>query len=262
MSALPATRADLEALLRERHPHAEAPPLRGTAPRALPLPTGVQPLDLALGGGLPRGQTSEVFGPVSSGRTGVAMGLLVGVTSRGGLAALVDPADRFDPASAHGAGIDLGRLLWVRGPGRNGSTGLRSASRRDERTIGAPVMTRSCVRCPASSERTPFLGLPRRHVNAVSYSRGFQWVMSNDDHDTARCRLENVGNKCFCTRPINIRRGFVHHHNWVAGQQYSRHGDALGLTARHQRTLFPHRRVEAAAVVSPLRESHPCQNIP
>jgi hypothetical protein len=128
MSTLPATRADLEALLRERHLHAEAPPLRGTAPRALPLPTGVGPLDLALGGGLPRGQMSEAFGPVSSGRTGVAMGLLVGVTSRGGLAALVDPADRFDPASAHGAGIDLDRLLWVRGPGRSGSTGLSAST--------------------------------------------------------------------------------------------------------------------------------------
>ena len=84
-------------------------------PRAQPIPTGVRSLDLALGGGLPRGQMSEIFGPPSSGRTGLALGLLAGVTSRGGLGALVDPGDRFDPVAASAAGVELDRLLWVRG---------------------------------------------------------------------------------------------------------------------------------------------------
>ena len=137
MSALPVTRADLEALLRERHLHAEPPPLRGLAPRALPLPTGVRPLDLALGGGLPRGQMSEVFGPASSGRTGVAVSLFADVTARGGLGALVDPADRFDPASAQAAGVDLDRLLWVRGPGRSEANGLSASAAAAARLVEA-----------------------------------------------------------------------------------------------------------------------------
>ena len=111
---VPATKAALEELLRARRLQAEAPPLRGEVRRA-PLPTGLAAIDTALGGGLRRGQVSEIHGPASAGRTGLALTLAAGVTRRGALAAWVDPADRLDPASAAAAGIDLARLLWLRG---------------------------------------------------------------------------------------------------------------------------------------------------
>jgi recA bacterial DNA recombination protein len=113
-AAVPATKAALEELLRARRLQAEAPPLRGEVRRA-PLATGLAAIDTALGGGLRRGQVSEIHGPASSGRTGLALTLAAGVTRRGALAAWVDPADRLDPASAAAAGIDLARLLWLRG---------------------------------------------------------------------------------------------------------------------------------------------------
>src|SRR4030095_7512396 len=71
--------------------------------------------DNAAGGGLPRGQVSEVVGPSSSGRTSVAWAALAAATRRGESVALVDTFDRFDPPSAHACGMDLSRLLWVRG---------------------------------------------------------------------------------------------------------------------------------------------------
>ena len=73
------------------------------------------PQDNAAGGGLPRGQVSEVVGPSSSGRTSVAWAALAAATRRGESVALVDTFDRFDPPSAHACGIDLSRLLWIRG---------------------------------------------------------------------------------------------------------------------------------------------------
>ena len=73
------------------------------------------PQDNAAGGGLPRGQVSEVVGPASSGRTSVAWAALAAATRRGESVALVDTFDRFDPPTAHACGIDLSRLLWVRG---------------------------------------------------------------------------------------------------------------------------------------------------
>ena len=70
---------------------------------------------LALQGGLPRGQISELAGPHSSGRTTLLL-QLVGAATRGGeIAALIDTCDRLDVASASAAGIDLDRLLWIRG---------------------------------------------------------------------------------------------------------------------------------------------------
>ncbi len=41
---------------------------------------------------------------------------LAASTARGEVAALVDTVDRFDPASAAALGLDLSRVLWVRGP--------------------------------------------------------------------------------------------------------------------------------------------------
>src|SRR5262249_37563267 len=104
----------LEELLRVRRLQAADPPLRGQDRRLLPLPTGVAVVDDLLGGGLPRGQVSEVHGPPSAGRTGLALSLAARVTRDGALAGWIDPRDRSDPATAAGAGVDLARLLWLR----------------------------------------------------------------------------------------------------------------------------------------------------
>jgi hypothetical protein len=76
--------------------------------------TGLPALDAMLGGGFRRGHLSEVVGRRSSGRTTVCGHALAAAASRGEAVALVDTCDRFDPASAAAAGLDLSRLLWVR----------------------------------------------------------------------------------------------------------------------------------------------------
>jgi hypothetical protein len=106
-------KAALEDLLKTRKLQAELPPLRGFA-RPQGVPTGIGPVDRLIQG-FPRGQLSEACGKASSGRTGTVLALVARSTAQGALAAWVDPADRFDPASAEAAGADLGRLLWLRG---------------------------------------------------------------------------------------------------------------------------------------------------
>jgi recombination protein RecA len=67
---------------------------------------------------LRQGAMTELVGPLSSGRTSVLTLCLRTVTRAGGLAALVDVDHVFDPGSADEAGVDLRRVLWVRGEGR------------------------------------------------------------------------------------------------------------------------------------------------
>jgi hypothetical protein len=112
MAASPVKSA-LEDLLKAHRLQAEGPPLRGER-RLSPLPTGIVALDERLGGGFPRGQVSEVHGPASSGRTAVALAAAGHAVRRGALAAWIDPGDRFDPATAAEAGVDLARVLWLR----------------------------------------------------------------------------------------------------------------------------------------------------
>jgi len=79
-------------------------------------PAGIASLDTALGGGWRCGEVSEVIGAASSGRTGVLLSALATATATGGLVALIDAFDRLDPVTAAAAGVDLPRVLWVRGP--------------------------------------------------------------------------------------------------------------------------------------------------
>lgn len=87
-------------------------------------PTGLPNLDERLGGGFPSNRLSEICGAPSSGRTSLALALLAETLERGVLAAWIDLADAFDPASAVAAGNDLERLLWVRA--RSEDEALRS----------------------------------------------------------------------------------------------------------------------------------------
>lgn len=97
------------------------PKLAGVAPasrlEARPAPervtSGVAAID-ALTLGLPRGCLTEICGPPSSGRTSLLLAALAAATQRGEVCALVDAGDSLDPLSAAAAGIELGRLLWVR----------------------------------------------------------------------------------------------------------------------------------------------------
>jgi hypothetical protein len=89
-------------------------PLERMDPSAL-VPMDVAALDACLRGGLPRGQLSELAGPRSSGRMTLLLQMMAAATARGEIVALVDTLDRLDVASAAAAGVDLSRLLWVRG---------------------------------------------------------------------------------------------------------------------------------------------------
>jgi recombination protein RecA len=126
---MPLARADLESLLRSRQLDRT---LTSSLPALGPIkssggnlngnnseydfaPTCVTVLDARLGGGFPRGHLSELVGPRSSGRTSLLLQMLGAATARGELVALVDALDVFDAASAEAAGIDLTRLLWIRG---------------------------------------------------------------------------------------------------------------------------------------------------
>lgn len=105
-------REPLEQLLRDF-----GPALRrgsGIAPPATARATGLDPVDHLLGGGFPIGQLSEISGPISAGRTSLTLVLLERATRSGELAAVIDPSDSFDPASAVRAGVRLERVLWAR----------------------------------------------------------------------------------------------------------------------------------------------------
>jgi recombination protein RecA len=75
------------------------------------IPTGIVSIDMALGGGIPRGRVMEIYGPESSGKTTLSTYMIGQVQKRGGLAAFVDAEHAFDPEYAKTLGVDLPTLL-------------------------------------------------------------------------------------------------------------------------------------------------------
>ncbi len=74
-------------------------------------PSGAITLNLALGGGYPKGRVVEIFGPESSGKTSVALHAIAEVQKNDGTAAFVDAEHALDPTYAAALGVKIEDLL-------------------------------------------------------------------------------------------------------------------------------------------------------
>ncbi|KAM3093877.1 recombinase RecA [Phormidesmis sp. 146-12] len=73
--------------------------------------SGSTELDLALGGGYPRGRIIEIYGPESSGKTTLALQAIAQMQKLGGIAAFVDMEHALDPVYAAAIGVDIDQML-------------------------------------------------------------------------------------------------------------------------------------------------------
>jgi recombination protein RecA len=73
--------------------------------------SGALSLDLALGGGYPKGRIIEIYGPESSGKTTLSLHAIAQVQRSGGTAAFIDAEHALDPVYAKKLGVDTANLL-------------------------------------------------------------------------------------------------------------------------------------------------------
>jgi len=73
--------------------------------------SGALSLDLALGGGYPKGRILEIYGPESSGKTTLTLHAIAEIQKQGGTAAFIDAEHALDPAYARRLGVDTDNLL-------------------------------------------------------------------------------------------------------------------------------------------------------
>jgi recombination protein RecA len=75
------------------------------------ISSGALTLDIALGGGLPKGRIIEIYGPESSGKTTLALHAIAEIQRSGGVAAFVDAEHALDPSYSAILGVDVENLL-------------------------------------------------------------------------------------------------------------------------------------------------------
>src|SRR6266566_4838168 len=71
------------------------------------IPSGSLSLDIALGGGIPKGRVIEIYGPEASGKTTVCLHAVAEVQKAGGTAAYIDAENALDPVYAGKLGVDV-----------------------------------------------------------------------------------------------------------------------------------------------------------
>ena len=92
------------------------------------VPTGILPLDVALGiGGLPRGRIVEIYGPEASGKTTVTLHMIAETQKLGGTAVFIDAEHALDPTYAKKLGVNIDDLI-ISQPD-NGEQGLEVADK-------------------------------------------------------------------------------------------------------------------------------------
>lgn len=127
-------------------------------PRPEMISTGIAEVD-ALTGGLPRGCLSELCGAGPSGKTSVLLATIAASAQREESCALIDASDSFDPQSGAAAGINFGKLLWVR-CGKKLSTINRQPS---VKNIGANAQRQTSL-----------------HISSVNFENNGQRPMTSD----------------------------------------------------------------------------------
>lgn len=76
------------------------------------IPTGVLPIDHLLGGGIPRGRFTELFGAYSTLKSYIGLSTIAQEQKNGGVCALIDTEHAYDPDWAKGLGVDTESLIY------------------------------------------------------------------------------------------------------------------------------------------------------
>jgi hypothetical protein len=147
-------------------------------------PTGIAALDASLDGGWRQGEVSEIVGRRSAGRTAVLIASLAAATRRGEIVGLVDAVDRFDPLTAASAGVDLDRVLWVRGPAVTVEmarpplidAAVRQAIRAFDLIVRAGGFSLAAL---------DLADIPPVYLRALPYTTWLRLAHANEGHDTA-----------------------------------------------------------------------------
>ena len=73
--------------------------------------SGCLSLDIALGGGVPKGRIIEIYGPESGGKTTLALTMIAEVQKNGGFAGFIEAEHAMDPHYAKSLGVDIDNLI-------------------------------------------------------------------------------------------------------------------------------------------------------
>jgi RecA/RadA recombinase len=190
--------------------------------------TGLDELDAMLGGGWRRGEVSEVVGARSTGRTSLLVRTLAAATRRQEIVGLVDTVDRFDPRAAADAGLDLTRVLWVRGPALTVELSRPAAI---ERALHQAVRAFDLI-VRAGGFAIVALDLadvPARHLRALPWTTWLRLAHDNEGRDSV-CLL--VGETTMGKSPRGTSVHLQATRDWTGDSPQSRRLSGLSIHAR------------------------------
>jgi len=217
---------------------------RRLLPASRVLPTGVDVIDSTLGGGWLYGEVSEVTGARSTGRTAVLVATLAAAIDRGGIAGLVDAFDRFDPVSAAAVGLDLNRVLWVRGPAVTLESHGAPASGRGRSLAQIDLAVHNAIRALDLIVRAggfavaalDLADVPVRYLRRLPFTTWLRLAHANEGHETV-CLIAADAPVGRSARGVSLRLDAVR--SWDGTSAQSRRFAGFAITP-HAAAGRPH----------------------
>jgi hypothetical protein len=223
-------------------------PLDPSTVLARSVATDVAALDACLLGGVPRGQLSELVGPRSSGRTTVLLQMMAAATARGEIVALVDTCDRLDVASAEAAGVDLTRLLWIRG---TDATALRQPLAPGPLAVGLKALNLVLQAGGFSLVAMDLADVPLREITYVPFSTWLRVQRTIEGSDTA-CVL--LGPEPIARSAGGLTLTLTGRSSWAGTSDRSRRLTGSDMRVR---VMSPHRKVQGTVGMSSAVQAGP-----
>lgn len=76
------------------------------------IPTSSLTLNAAVGGGIPCGRLTEIFGEESNGKSSLVADIMASTQRIGGVAAIIDSEQSFDPSRAEAMGVNVSDVIY------------------------------------------------------------------------------------------------------------------------------------------------------
>lgn len=159
------------------------------------IPTSSIALNHILGGGLPCGRLTEIYGEESGGKSSLAADIIANTQKIGGIAVIIDSEQVFTPARATAMGVDVENVFRSSEPTVEGAFDIMHAFLDDYATDSTPlcIVWDSIAASPTRAElegeidATQALGEKARLL-----SKGFRQIQSKVNTNTAIIFINQV----------------------------------------------------------------------
>lgn len=161
------------------------------------IPTSSQVLNRVLGGGIPCGRITEIFGEEASGKSSLVADIIASTQKLGGTAVIIDSENVFEPRRAQAMGVDVSKVVYSDEMSVEGAFEIMDAAIAEisEREPPSCIIWDSIAASPTRNELAGEIGDASMAEKARLLSKGVRRVVGKVGQNVALVFVNQVRTK-------------------------------------------------------------------